>query len=340
MNKNDRNHVTDMIPYCLSLWLVLVVVSLVSTRTDAFVTTRQVGSVQSRSTVSPSSASTTACSTNGSRISRSVVISRDTTEIASTSSPADEDDSNFPTTTSSDKLNQSIERLCGDGKIDAALTLLQRAEEETPQLPDERSYILIILSLAAASSTEGNMEDNYNNKNFDERLKKLLIAETLLKRMKHRSSKDGYTQCQPRAQTYSALVFIWSKLQSKSPTSSSSGILNSNSTTSAAAGTSLSSTPSFEDDSELTTMITTTATEERCLDLLNELWSLYETTKDNKYVPTKSTYIATLSALSRCVGGTRAAQQAEDLLEDMEQQSQQNNHIHLEPTTICFNIVL
>jgi pentatricopeptide repeat protein len=86
---------------------------------------------------------------------------------------------------------------------------------------------------------------------------------------------------------------------------------------------------------------------QRCDDLLTELWSLHNANRaadDDRievrdaFVPFKSTYIATLTALARSAGGRRAAQRAEELLEDMERRSDQ--FPHLRPDTVAVNVVL
>jgi hypothetical protein len=56
------------------------------------------------------------------------------------------------------------------------------------------------------------------------------------------------------------------------------------------------------------------------------------------YCPTLSSYVWTLTSLSRCEGGLPAAQRAEELLEEMERHSKV--HVHLKPTTSCVNLVL
>jgi hypothetical protein len=56
------------------------------------------------------------------------------------------------------------------------------------------------------------------------------------------------------------------------------------------------------------------------------------------YCPNLSSYIWTLTSLSRCEGGRPAAQRAEELLEELERHSK--DHVHLKPTTSCVNLVL
>lgn len=76
----------------------------------------------------------------------------------------------------------------------------------------------------------------------------------------------------------------------------------------------------------------------RCCEYLDNLWSLYDKTKDKRFVPLRSSYISTIDALSRTRKGFEGATQAERLLEDMENFSQE--HSSLTPNTICFNAVL
>ena len=76
----------------------------------------------------------------------------------------------------------------------------------------------------------------------------------------------------------------------------------------------------------------------RCCEYLDNLWSLYDKTKDKRFVPLRSSYISTIDALSRSRKGFEGATQAERLLEDMENFSQE--HSSLTPNTICFNAVL
>lgn len=77
---------------------------------------------------------------------------------------------------------------------------------------------------------------------------------------------------------------------------------------------------------------------QRCDELLTDLWRKYNTTSDDRFVPLKSMYVATLTALARSRKGQAAAQRTEELLEEMERMRQ--NHPSLAPTTICVNIVL
>lgn len=77
---------------------------------------------------------------------------------------------------------------------------------------------------------------------------------------------------------------------------------------------------------------------DRCCGLLSELWQKYNATSDSRFVPLKSTYVSTLTALARSGRGREAAERAEELLEEMEQR--RSKHPDLAPTTICVNIVL
>lgn len=56
------------------------------------------------------------------------------------------------------------------------------------------------------------------------------------------------------------------------------------------------------------------------------------------WVPTRSMYISTLTALARSGGGITAAQRIDELLDEMERCS--SEHPHLRPTTTCMNIAL
>ena len=267
------------------------------------------------------------------------LIHSGTTELASTTSSSDLATKSSSTT---DKLNVAIERLCNDQKLHEALALLTRAEDDTPQIPDERSYVLILQALAvstyapdASSIIDGDNESNDNDDEQTQRRRKLILAEGLLQRAREQSKE--YPQCEPKAQLYNAVSFVWCKLQPPSPTVKDGRRRRPPVHRDGKNATEPTPPTSAAASSSSWIMV---PPEERCLELLNELWTKYEETKDKKYVPLKSTYIATLNALSRSGGGTKAAQQAEELLEDMERQSQQNGHVHLEPTTLCFNILL
>jgi len=77
----------------------------------------------------------------------------------------------------------------------------------------------------------------------------------------------------------------------------------------------------------------------RCVELLQDLWSRYNQTRNSQCLPMKSTYVLTLTALARSAKRTReTAQQAESLLEEMERLREE--HAFLAPTTVCVNVVL
>lgn len=88
---------------------------------------------------------------------------------------------------------------------------------------------------------------------------------------------------------------------------------------------------------------------DRCEFILEEHWRRYNATISNsidfsgaeEFCPTYSSYVATMTAISRSGGGLRAAQRAEALLEEMERFSKTCRRLkHLKPTTTCVNIVL
>lgn len=76
----------------------------------------------------------------------------------------------------------------------------------------------------------------------------------------------------------------------------------------------------------------------RCEELLEEMWAMYNETNDSQYLPQKACYISTLSAHARSGKGRKAAEQAESILEDME--NLREEFPFLSPTTLCVNIVL
>lgn len=76
----------------------------------------------------------------------------------------------------------------------------------------------------------------------------------------------------------------------------------------------------------------------RCRELLRELWSQYNVTGDARFLPLKSSYVSTLTAIARSGTGRRAAERAEELLDEMERLRYE--HSFLGPTTLCVNIVL
>lgn len=76
----------------------------------------------------------------------------------------------------------------------------------------------------------------------------------------------------------------------------------------------------------------------RANELLEKLWSLYKTTKDKAYLPTRATYTSVISAWARS-HDKAAAERAEELLEEMEAYYRQGYTL-LGPTTACVNAVL
>jgi hypothetical protein len=77
--------------------------------------------------------------------------------------------------------------------------------------------------------------------------------------------------------------------------------------------------------------------EKKCCEYLDSLWSLHVQTKDSRFVPLRSSYISTITALSR-TRNQEGAEQAEQLLKDMTRLRQQ--YPELSPNTICVNGVL
>jgi hypothetical protein len=73
-------------------------------------------------------------------------------------------------------------------------------------------------------------------------------------------------------------------------------------------------------------------------DLLTELWSHYIATDDQAYLPTRATYVSTISAWARSGLGRQAAERAEALLEEMEAHRAQ--HPAMGPNTASVNAVL
>lgn len=76
----------------------------------------------------------------------------------------------------------------------------------------------------------------------------------------------------------------------------------------------------------------------RCEELLRELWSLYHRTNSSDFMPTKSSYICTMTAWARSGQGKEGAVRAEALLEEMEKLCAEFKS--LSPTTVCVNVVL
>lgn len=77
---------------------------------------------------------------------------------------------------------------------------------------------------------------------------------------------------------------------------------------------------------------------QKCVKYLYGLWELYDERQEDQYVPMRSSYISTIAALSRSRYGRRAAEKAEELLEEMETYRVQ--YPHLGPNTLCVNAVL
>ena len=78
----------------------------------------------------------------------------------------------------------------------------------------------------------------------------------------------------------------------------------------------------------------------KCVDYLEDLWKHYDETGDLAFVPMRSSYISTITALSRSKNsqGQANAEKAESLLEEMEEKRQQ--FPQLTPNTIAVNGVL
>lgn len=73
--------------------------------------------------------------------------------------------------------------------------------------------------------------------------------------------------------------------------------------------------------------------------LLSKLWSLYTSTEDQAYLPTRATYTAVITTWARSNQSKKAAERAEELLEEMEK-LYRDGHTLLGPTTACVNAVL
>lgn len=127
-----------------------------------------------------------------------------------------------------------------------------------------------------------------------------LKAEQLLRHMSDLSKEHAC--CTPKGQTYSAVIQAWSKTTKKRNIAA-----------------------------------------QHADDLLEELWSLYNNTQSkdrSAYIPTRATYTSTISAWARSGLKRRAAERAEELLEEMESFSRENSVIMLGVTTACVNAVL
>jgi hypothetical protein len=180
---------------------------------------------------------------------------------------------------------------------------LQQCEEKAPHILNQASYTIVIQTLAVSEHTKATE-----------------WADELLQLMNDRS--HDYPQCLPTADAYNAVIFAWSK----------------------SSATSLSSFPPPNPQPPKYVLTTQQQSHQlaakKCTDYLSHLWSLYNSTssKDPRYIPFKSSYISTMTALSRSRGGRKASERAEELLEEMERLHV--DHPHLAPTTICCNIVL
>ena len=73
--------------------------------------------------------------------------------------------------------------------------------------------------------------------------------------------------------------------------------------------------------------------------LLSKLWSLYNSTEDQAYLPTRATYTSAITAWARSGQSKKAAERAEELLEEMEDYCRKG-YESLGPTTACVNAVL
>lgn len=78
---------------------------------------------------------------------------------------------------------------------------------------------------------------------------------------------------------------------------------------------------------------------QRADSLLSNLWSLYNSTQDKAYLPTRATYTSTITAWARSDQSKKAAKRAEELLEEMEAYYREGYTL-LGPTTACVNAVL
>jgi hypothetical protein len=202
---------------------------------------------------------------------------------------------------STDAFNDALASICKKDKtvVEDAMRLLQQCEEKAPHILNQASYTIVIQTLAVS-----------------EHAKATEWAEELLQRMKDRSHE--YPQCLPTADAYNALIFVWSK----------------------SSATSFSFPPHQQPKYVLMTQQQSLhMAAKKCTEYLSHMWFLYNSTsKDRRYIPFKSSYISTITALSRSRGGRKASEKAEELLEEMERLHV--DHPHLAPTTICCNIVL
>lgn len=72
--------------------------------------------------------------------------------------------------------------------------------------------------------------------------------------------------------------------------------------------------------------------------LLHKCWYVFNATGDESWLPTQATYTSVITAWARSNQKKRAAERAEELLEEME--FLHHTYPHLEPTTACVNAVL
>jgi hypothetical protein len=79
---------------------------------------------------------------------------------------------------------------------------------------------------------------------------------------------------------------------------------------------------------------------QKCTNYLQDLWSQLEKSGEEKFVPMRSSYISTITSLSRSNRrpGTENAEKAEALLEEMEERRHQ--YPQLAPNTLAVNAVL
>lgn len=77
---------------------------------------------------------------------------------------------------------------------------------------------------------------------------------------------------------------------------------------------------------------------QKCTGYLESLWGEYNRTGDPRFVPLKSSYISTITALTKSRQGRAPAEKADELLEEMEEH--RIKHPHLTPDTLIVNGVL
>jgi hypothetical protein len=234
---------------------------------------------------------------------------------------AEQSKASFPS--SREELNTRIEQLCQEN-ADDAIHLLEESEDMMSNhndlsigaYPDHYTYTILLQSLATGGSNKRIDDDHVEYRlhaSHTVTQSTLKQIENIFGRMKELGQKHEH--CKPTNLAYSAVILAWSKSYRRE------------------AG-------------------------QRCEQLLNELWAKHNATiaatetnvanqsdKDeghnsfeSRYIPLKSTYISTLTAIARSAGGLGAAERAEALLEEMELLG--IDYPHLEPTTVCVNIVL